>query len=129
MSAFKTCPLCEHIWATRREFLEDGGLEVVGYQVDFQEISLGLFLFNHRSCQTTLAVRAQSFLDLYDGPVYQGCRTGEPECLGHCLRRWDLRPCPVKCECAWVRALLGIVRDWPKIPASGRPNPDPAIAL
>jgi hypothetical protein len=111
MNAFKTCPLCAHAWTTRREFLEDDGLEVVGYQVDFREVSLGLFLFNHRSCQTTLAIRAQRFKDLYDGPVYQGCRAGDSECRGHCLRRWELQPCPVECECAWVRSLLGILRD------------------
>ncbi len=74
---FKICPLCGQSWATRLQFLEDAGLELVGYQVDFQELSLGLFLFNHRSCQTTLAIRAQSFRDLYDGPVYRDCRTGE----------------------------------------------------
>ena len=124
MNVFKTCPLCEHAWATRREFLEDDGLEVVGYQVDFREVSLGLFLFNHRSCQTTLAIRAQRFKDLYDGPVYQGCRAGRlrvPRALPH---RWDLQPCPVQCECAWVRALLGILRDWPKTPGS---DPDASI--
>jgi hypothetical protein len=111
---FKSCPLCGQSWATRLRFLEDAGLELVGYQVDFQELSLGLFLFNHRSCQTTLAIRAQRFRDLYDGPVYRDCRTGETDCRGYCLRPTELRSCPVECECAWVRALLGIIRDWPK---------------
>jgi len=111
---FKTCPLCGHSWATRREFLEDPGLELVGYQVDFQELSLGLFLFNHRSCETTLAVPARRFEELYAGPVYQGCRTGEEDCRGYCLKPLELQPCPAECECAWVRALLGIIRDWPK---------------
>ena len=111
---FKICPLCGQSWATRLQFLEDAGLALVGYQVDFQELSLGLFLFNHRSCQTTLAIRAQSFRDLYDGPVYRDCRTGEEVCPGYCLKPDQLQPCPVECECAWVRALLGIIRDWPK---------------
>ena len=123
MDPFKTCPLCGHAWASRRQFLEDPELELIGYQVDFLDVALGLFLFNHRDCETTLAVRAGNFLDLYDGPVYQGCRAGEAECLRHCLRRSDLRPCPVECECACVRALLGIIRAWP------RPKRSPAAPV
>jgi hypothetical protein len=121
MDVFKTCPLCEHAWANRREFLEDAGLELVGYQVDFPELSLGLFLFNHRCCRTTLAVHAHRFADLYHGPVYQVCRTGADDCRGYCLRPLELRSCPAECECAWVRALLGIIRDWPKPRAAWTP--------
>jgi hypothetical protein len=119
MDTFKTCPLCEQPWATRQDFLEDPGLEAIGYQVDFLELSLGLFLFNHRSCRTTLAVHARSFLDLYAGPVYQGRRTGKDDCPGYCLKSSELRTCPAECECASVRALLGIIRDWPKKPQAG----------
>ncbi|HSV92172.1 MAG TPA: hypothetical protein VLH81_03810 [Desulfobacterales bacterium] len=121
--AFKICPLCEHPWATLREFLDDADLEPVGYQVDFMDLSRGLFLFNHRSCRTTLAAPAHCFRELYRGPVLQGRRTGEDDCPGYCLRSSVLLPCPAECECAWVRALLGIIRDWPKKRTADRPAP------
>jgi hypothetical protein len=124
---FKICPLCGHTWATRLQFLEDAGLELVGYQVDVEEPPLGLFLFNHRSCQTTLAVPAHRFSELYQGPVYQACRTGEEDCPGYCLKPAELQPCPVECECAWVRALLGVILDWPK--PSGTEPPAAAAGL
>ncbi len=42
---------------------------MVGYQVDFDELKAGLFLFTH-SCGTTLSVCAGDFQDLYNGPIF-----------------------------------------------------------
>jgi hypothetical protein len=31
-----------------------------------------------------------------------------------CLREGALDPCPLKCECRYVRDVLQVVRHWPK---------------
>lgn len=112
---FKTCPSCSTIWALREGFLNDPEIELIGYQVNFELLALGLFLFNHHSCKTTLAVRAAEFGDLRTGPVYAERKTNQTECPGYCLRAPELAPCPAACECAWVRRLLQVIREWPKI--------------
>jgi hypothetical protein len=30
------------------------------------------------------------------------------------LYRNNLKPCEVKCECAYVRNIMGIIKSWPK---------------
>jgi hypothetical protein len=111
---FKTCPFCSEKWSSRTQFLADDDIDLVGYQVNFDELGLGLFLFNHRICKTTLAIRAGLLQDLYLGPVFKERRTGQEGCPGHCLRSTELRDCPAECECAWVRRLLQVIREWPK---------------
>jgi len=114
MNAFKTCPHCGKTWPNRDVFLEDAGLEVIGYQVDFEAIESGLFLFNHHDCKTTLAIPAGSFKDLHHGPFFSERKTGSESCAGYCLRRDELELCPAECECAWVRDVLQIIRQGPK---------------
>ena len=60
---FKRCQVCNRTWITRLEFLEDATLHLAGYQVDFEELVAGLFLFNH-ACGATLATPAAAFRDL-----------------------------------------------------------------
>ena len=113
---FKQCTLCGWKWEKRDEFLTDPGVKLVGYQVRFFQLTTGLFLFNHLApdCLTTLAIPAGQFEDLYHGPVFQVRVTGTKACPGHCQRECDLEPCPQKCECAYVREIIQIVRTWPK---------------
>lgn len=110
---FKSCTSCRKDWPTRRDFLADPELTLIGYQADFEDLVEGLFLFNH-SCRTTIAIRAGEFTDLYDGPVFAKRARGTEKCPGHCLRKSDLNPCPVKCDCAYVRDVIQTVRAWPK---------------
>lgn len=112
-TGFKTCPSCGFKWSTRDQFLEDPDLELVGYQVNFVELLAGFFLFNH-SCKTTLAVLSEAFEDLYDGPVFRERATGSEQCQEHCLHESDLSPCPVQCECAFVREIIQYIKNWPK---------------
>lgn len=107
---FKTCTICGIVWRTRDDFVDDPDIYIVGYQVHFNALTEGLFLFNH-SCGGTLSIRAGEFADLYKGPVFQEQRTGTEECPGHCLHHEDLAPCPVKCECAFVREIVQIVKN------------------
>ena len=111
---FKICPKCRFMWCDRQDFLEDPHIEIVGYQAHFEELKEGLFLFNH-SCKGTLSIHAARFEDLYDGPIFAERATGGPECPGFCLHKDELAPCTAKCECAYVREIIRIIREWPKI--------------
>ncbi len=107
---FKRCPCCGELWPSRADFLADPALEVVGYQADFRDLRLGLFLFNHDRCGTTLSAAAGEFADLYRGPVFAERKTGSDECPGYCLDRSILGGCSTECECAFVREVLQEVR-------------------
>ncbi len=113
---FKKCPKCGTVWLDRESFLDDPELQAIGYQVDFEDLELGLFYFNHhrQGCRTTLAVHARFFTDLYKGEIFHERLTGTEACPGHCLYHEDLDPCPLHCECAYVRETLQIIKGWPK---------------
>lgn len=106
---FKECSVCNFQWPLRKEFLRDPNIEIIGYQVHFEELTEGLFLFNH-SCKGTLAITAKEFNDLYDGPIFAERATGSDDCPGHCLHQNDLDPCPAKCECAYVREIIQVIK-------------------
>ena len=106
----RQCAVCNKHWSTRDEFLGDTRVELVGYQVSFENLVAGQFLLNHE-CGTTLAVPAAAFADLYGGPVFQERATNTADCPGHCLHPDDLDPCTAKCECAFVREILQLVRN------------------
>lgn len=110
---FKKCPNCDFEWDSRESFLEDDGITIVGYQAHFESLTLGLLLFNH-SCKTTLAVQAGEFRDLYDGPVFTNSATGSEACPGYCLKQHELRRCGAQCECAYVREIIELIKNWPK---------------
>jgi hypothetical protein len=114
MKPFKNCTYCDHLWSSREDFLTDPDIDLVGYQVNFQELELGLFLFNHEVCKTTIALPAGIFKDLYNGPVFEERQTGTDQCLELCLHEQELSCCPSRCECAFVREILNIVKHWPK---------------
>ena len=113
-SIFKKCTMCREIWRSRKIFLSDQNVEVRGYIANFDHLELGIFLFDHKLCGTTLSIRASRFLDLYDGPVFEERLTGTEECPAYCLNEKELRPCPAKCECAYVREALNILVNWNK---------------
>ena len=115
---FKVCTTCRFSWNERDSFLSDPKVRLVGYQVNFDDLERGLFLFNHMrsGCRTTLAIESHRFTDMYKGPVYKERLAGkEDKCPGYCLYESQLLPCPSKCNCAYVRAVLQKVRHWPKI--------------
>lgn len=106
---FKTCPNCGKVWKDRYDFIDDLENEIVGYQVSFKELEAGLFLFYH-SCGTTLALPVAPFLDLYDGEIFEERATGSDECPEYCLQKDNLDPCPARCECAFVREIIQIIK-------------------
>ena len=114
MQLFKKCTCCDWPWFSRDELLQDSKLELIGYQVNFGELELGYFLFNHLICQSTIAVPAGLFKDLYEGPIFSERKTDTENCPGYCGDRDILDPCAQECECAYVREIVQIVRNWPK---------------
>lgn len=114
MLIFKECTCCKNPWYSREDFLGDCKLDFVGYQVNFGNLELGYFLFNHLSCQSTIAVHAVLFRDLYDGPVFSERKTYSDKCPGYCVDRAALDTCDAECECAYIREIIQIVREWPK---------------
>jgi hypothetical protein len=122
--AFKTCTFCRYVWPSREAFIDDPELKVTGYMANFDRLELGIFLFDHLSCRTTLALRADQFQDLYDGPVFAERKTGTEECPGYCLDKHELRPCPAECECAYVREVLNVIVSRKKRPDGDAEVPD-----
>jgi hypothetical protein len=61
--SFKKC-ICGHAWASSEAFMSDPDIKLLGYQVDFEVLKEGFFLFNHlvSGCQTTLSIPAGFFL-------------------------------------------------------------------
>lgn len=110
---FKNCSCCSHEWKTRSDFLGDPRVKIIGYQAHFEELKAGLLFFNH-TCGTTLALYAEIFADLYDGPIFQDRQTGGENCPGYCLNEENLDPCPAKCECAFVRAIIQHIKQFRK---------------
>ncbi|MEI8138881.1 MAG: hypothetical protein WCI03_03335 [bacterium] len=113
---FKKCTCCGHHWGSREEFLSDPQVKLIGYQVNFDKLDTGYFLFNHlnQRCLTTLAMQTGFFRDLYQGEEYHERLTGTLKCPGHCLHNDNLKSCPVKCDCSFVREVMQIVLKWPK---------------
>ncbi len=111
-SSFKVCSGCEKVWSTREDLLTDPEVTLNGYQPDFEDLEQGLFLFTHRrrNCGTTFALKVHLFSDLVKRPVLTPRQTGSDECRGYCLRQNSLEPCPVFCECAYVRDVIQIIR-------------------
>lgn len=116
---FKICTTCSKPWDTLEGFLDDPELKLVGYQVAFEDLEGGLFYFNHQhaNCGTTLAIPVREFTVLSPLPIVARRETEQGCCPGLCVRQGNLDPCPVACECNWVREILQIVRNWKKRPA------------
>lgn len=70
-------------------------------------------MFNH-DCKGTFTVPAEQFKELYDGPIFSTRATGKDDCNKYCLLKDELRSCPVQCECAYVREIITIIKNWPK---------------
>lgn len=107
--AFKICPNCNKEWKYRSDFIYDSEIDIIGYQVHFKDLEKGFFLFNH-SCNGTMALQVDAFSDMYSGPIFTDKLTGSDQCLGLCLHKNNLKPCPEKCECAYVREIIQIIK-------------------
>ena len=118
MAIFSKCSVCGCEWRRRGDFLEDPEVEITGYEVDFDDLTAGTYLFRH-ACGATVALTVRHFNGLYEGPIFSERATGSDECPGYCLYRDQLDKCSARCECAYVRNIIDLIRKWPKrVPAS-----------
>ncbi len=110
---FKTCPMCAKIWVYRDTFLDDPELIFNGYQADLGTPEDGIFFFTHEapSCGSTIALKVEMFLSLYNGIKYQENKQQSEECSGKCFDQTILERCPVHCEFAFVREVSQIIKD------------------
>jgi len=111
---FKVCPNCEAVWQTMDDFLADPEMEQAGYQVNFVDLKGGLFYFTHHrdGCGTTLAIPVGKFTSL-SARTLLAARGEQPggKCPGSCVRKGDMDPCPVECECVWVREVMQVIKE------------------
>jgi hypothetical protein len=110
---FSQCTMCNKEWPSRESFVCDPSLRLDGYMPDFEKLDWGLLLFTHMedTCQTTLALHVQDFMDMYDGPVYSERKTGGPDCPGYCKEKNNLERCSARCECAYARELMQLLKE------------------
>jgi hypothetical protein len=106
---FKSCPTCSENWATRDEMVADPQVSFAGYQAFVRDGVLGLFLFNHLSCGTTMALSAKQFEDLKKTGIYQQSAGHEKKAVSHCLTSQSDEPCPKQCECAFVQEVIDTI--------------------
>jgi hypothetical protein len=105
---FKSCPKCSKGWESRTDFLSDDLVGLIGYQVSFEELETGLFLFTHHEpdCLTTMAVCVSRFLDLFSGARCPETKALSRECPRFCLDQNNLNKCLVVCQCSFVREIM-----------------------
>ena len=110
---FKTCPMCAKNWLCRNTFLDDPEINFNGYQANFGIIEQGLFYFTHENeaCGSTMALKAEMFLSLYEGIKYHKNKYLSDECSGKCADRQQLDRCPAHCEFAFAREVSQIIKD------------------
>ena len=113
---FKVCQNCNASWDTIDKFLSDPKTVLAGYQVAFEDLEGGIFLFSHQQegCLTTLSIPVTDFLSLNDRPLLD--KREHQRCIGSefCQHQNDLSPKPKDCECLWVRNILQIIKEWTK---------------
>ena len=110
MNLFKICPKCTHTWKAKDDFLQDPTICLLGFQADFTGAKPGYYLFNHilagNTCNTTMAVKVDDFLSLYEGPMFEEIKFGSPMCEDHCRSVEDLNLCSVECKNAIARKIM-----------------------
>ena len=118
---FKQCMNCQDTWETRDDFIADTEVRLLGFQANFVAPEKGLFLFNH-SCDGTMSIEVLAFADLYAGPIYLERKITTEDCPEYCLHPNDLRPCPIKCHCFYVREIIDLLKTAETIIPERRPH-------
>lgn len=111
---FKRCSVCSHLWRSREGFLSDPSVRFLGYQADLSQTELGLFVFLHDSCGTSMGIKADEFTDLYDGPVFSEPSSGSHEAAQYFLDENDLLPLVTDPAHSYVRDTIQTILGWEK---------------
>lgn len=113
-NVFKQCPMCSFQWQFRKDLLLDKNLELNGYQADFKKLEYGLFFFTHKvdGCHSTMAILANEFLDMNSEQQFNQRLTKSEDCPRFCIDKEQLSRCEASCECAFIRNILQIIKDY-----------------
>lgn len=123
---FKTCPLCSTSWYTIDDFIRDSEIEVIGYQPHPEKTGAGLFIFGHRHCNSSISVQLEALSDLQVcltqdadsvyiiGPDMIQEENSTEVCYTNCLRKTDSSNGNKRCECAYVREVIQLIKHLPK---------------
>ncbi len=110
MTPFKICPKCAYTWKVRDDFLQDSSICLVGFQASFKKTVSGYYLFNHiirnNQCNTTMGIKVDAFLSLYQGDMFSELQFEGSECEGYCTHVEDLSLCPAQCKNAIARHIM-----------------------
>ena len=112
---FKRCSKCGDLWPRTTDFLADPMVLFLGYQPSWDEL-LGLFLFNHARCGTTLSIPQADFATLsHKSELADSCNLFAAQ-REFCLARKEDKPCPPRCACEYVAHISHLALSWPKEP-------------
>ena len=108
--------MCGFQWSDRHQFLSDSTIIINGYAADFEDLKLGLLFFTHdtKNCGTTITIYAEEFWDMYEGKMFEVSMRGKEGCPGYCLHEEQLERCEQYCECAYVRGIIQIIKQYEK---------------
>ena len=110
-TSFKICPSCGQQWSERQDVLDDPEVSFLGYQAFVRDGVLGLFMFNHLTCGTTMTVSARDFEDLRAGGAYEHRHQRPEKAPSYCLSSGAPDDCPQQCECGFVREVVAMISD------------------
>lgn len=110
---FKSCTACGQKWLLKEDMFYDPNVKLLGYQMHFSNVGLGLLYFNHSGskCKTTFAIKVSELMDMYDGPEYSDNMMAENDCPMYCLRRSELRSCGLPCSVAFIREIMTTINN------------------
>ena len=109
---FKKCPMCGLIWNTRHNMLSDPLVKLTGYVVNLKEPELGIFTFNHISCQGTFAAKASFFTDFLHGENFDTSLTGDGNRTQYGLSESELKSCPQQYEISYFRDMIQHMKEF-----------------
>jgi hypothetical protein len=111
---FMVCQMCGDLWQSASAFLRDALVLFVGYQ-QASVNSVGVLLFSHLRCGTTLSLPADALAQFSRGPVLRdSCAPRGRWDDDYCLARKGNRVCPPQCPCAYVAEITRLIWGWSK---------------
>jgi len=110
-TVFKTCPMCAQSWVNLDTFLDDTTIVLNGFQPNFSCSGRGHFYFTHNTeqCGSSMLIKVEHFLSLYEGPRFSENLHLSEECSGLCLEPQKLERCQARCKNAFVREIAHII--------------------
>lgn len=108
---FKVCPFCSKNWNTVDEFLQDSSMVYEGYQSALSIFDHGLLFFTHadENCGTTMSIKADSFLPLYEKEKANSGTIKSQDCQECRLADNKLERCKQYCERIYPIVLKKII--------------------